>query len=166
MAKKKREPAPHEVFKQAIDEADHLQLKNGLAAVKRGEGKGKIFADDSRQVLGSADIDGAYLKVAPQANRWDYVIGYNRSGKVVAYFVEVHSAITSQVSRIEKKLKWLVEEFLRRESNVKLAALPKEFHWVASKNVKIPKHTEQYRRLAKLRGKRLLYGPSEQLTMK
>ena len=74
MAKKKRRSSPHEIFKQAVDEADHLRLRNGLAAVKRGEGKGQILAKDSRQVLGSADIDGDCLQAAPNANRWDYVI--------------------------------------------------------------------------------------------
>ncbi|MEE8453044.1 MAG: hypothetical protein V3R99_14055 [Thermoguttaceae bacterium] len=166
MAKKKRKPSPHEIFKQAINSADHLQLKNGLAAVKRGEGKGRIRASDSEQVLGSADIDGDCCRAAPNANRWDYVIGYNRSGNVVAYFVEVHSAVTSEVSRIEKKLQWLVEEFLPNENNVKLAALPREIHWVASGKVKILKHTRQYRFLRTTLRKKGLRGPSKQLTMK
>ena len=166
MAKKKRKSSPHEVFQQAIDEADHLQLQNGLAAVKRAEGKARIRAENSKQVLGSADIDGDWRQAAPQANRWDYVIGYARSGQVVAYFVEVHSAVTSEVSRIEKKLKWLVQEFLWDENNAKLAALPREIHWVASGKVKILKHTHQYRFLTTTLRKKGLHGPSKQLTMK
>jgi len=164
MAKKKRKPSPRKVFEQAINEADHLQLKNGLTALKRGEGKGRILAKDSKQILGSADIDGDCLRAAPHANRWDYVIGYCRSGKVVAYFVEVHSANTRNVSEIKKKLAWLVQDFLRNENNAKLAALPREIHWVASGKVRIPKHTRQYRFLTTLRTKGL-HGPSKQLTM-
>jgi len=166
MAKKEPKSSPHKIFKQAIDEADHLQLKDGLKAIKRGEGKGRIVAEDLERVLGSVDIDGDSLKAAPNANRWDYVIGYNRSGQVVAYFAEVHSAVTSAVSTIEKKLDWLVQEFLRHENSRKLARLHKEIHWVASRNVKIPQHTEQYRRLTKMRGKKNLRGPSKQLTLK
>jgi len=166
MAKKNRNPSPHEFFKQAIDEADNLQFQHGLAAVKRGEGRGQIRAEDSRQVLGSADMDGDCHRAAPNANRWDYVIGYDRSGKVVAYFVEVHSAMTGDVSTIEKKLKWLIQEFLRDENNVKLATLRREIHWVASGRVKIPQHTNQYRFLATTLRKRGLHGPSKQLTMR
>jgi len=166
MAKKKCKPTPHKVFELAIEKADHLQLKNGLAAVKRGEGKGRILAKDSKQVLGSAEIDGDCRRAAPNANRWDYVIGYNRSGKVVAYFVEVHSALTSEVSTIERKLDWLLDEFLRRKNSDKLAALSREMHWVASGNVKIPRHTRQYRFLTTTLRRRGLHGPSKQLTLK
>lgn len=165
MAKKKRKSSPREVFEQAIDKAEYLQLKKGLTAIKRGEGKGRIVAEDSKQVLGSVDIDDAYLKTAPDANRWDYVIGYNRSENVVAYFVEVHSATTGEVSKVEKKLKWLVEEFLRNKNNTKLAKLSREIHWVASGKVAIPRHTRQYRFLATTLRKRGLYGPSKQLTL-
>ena len=165
MAKRNRESSPRNVFKEAIDEADHLRLQDGLAAVKRGEGKGRICAKDSNQVLGIADIDGDYRRAAPNANRWDYVIGYGRSGQVVAYFVEVHSAMTSEIAKIAKKLDWLVQELLQNEKNAKLAALPREIHWVASGKVKIPQHTSQYRFLRTTLRKKKLHGPSKQLTM-
>ena len=166
MAKKKHRASPHRTFKEAIDEADYLRLQDGLSAVKQGEGKSQIHAEDPRQVLGSADIDGDCCRAAPHANRWDYVIGYNRPGKIVAYFVEVHSAVTSQVSTIQKKLEWLVQEFLRNPNNVKLAELPREIHWVASGQVKIPQHTRQYRLLKTALQKKGLHGPSRYLTMK
>ena len=166
MAKKKRTPTPRQVFGQAIEQSDHLQLQNGLTAIKRREGKGRIIADDPRRVLGSSNIDDDCRQAAPGASRWDYVIGYNRSGKTVAYFIEVHSAITSQVSKIEKKLNWLTHEFLGHENNAKLAALPKEIHWIASGRVKIPKHTRQYRVLTTTLRKKGLQGPSEHLTLK
>ncbi len=166
MAKQRRKLSPRKVFKKAIDEADHLRFKNGLAAVKRREGKGRILATDSKRILGSADIDGDCRPAAPNANRWDYVIGYNRPGRVVAYFVEVHSANTSDVARIEKKLDWLVREFLREAKSIRLAVLPKEIHWVASGKVKILKHAPQYRYLTTTLRKKGLHGPSEKLTMK
>lgn len=167
MAKRKRKPALRRILKQAIDEADHLRYQEGLAAVKRGEGKGQIRPANSRRVLGSADIDGDCRQAAPHANRWDYVIGYGQADRVVAYFVEVHSATTSEVSKIEKKLTWLLEEFLQAENNALLAALPREIHWVAAgKSVKIPKHTGQYRRLTTTLRKKGLRGPSKELWLK
>ena len=167
MPKKKRKPKPTPSieFKEAINTATHLKLKDGLTAIKRGEGKGRITAENPRNVLGSVNIDDDWLKAAPNSNRWDYVIGYDRSGKVVAYFVEVHSAETSEVSKIEKKLNWLLGDVLRDETNAELASLTREIHWIASGRIKIPQHSRQYKYLATLR-KRGLLGPSKQLTMK
>ena len=69
MAKKKRTPTPRQVFGQAIEQSDHLQLQNGLTAIKRSEGKGRIIADDPRRVLGSSNIDDDCRQAAPGANR-------------------------------------------------------------------------------------------------
>lgn len=64
--------------------------------------------------------------------------------QAIVSFVEVHSAETSGVSEVEGKLLWL-REFLGLEPQRTLAALPREYHWVA--RINIPKHTPQYRRL-------------------
>ena len=165
MRKGRTQSGPRKIFRKAIDQADHLQLKNGLAAVKRGEGKGQILAEDSTRILGSVNIDDDCCRTAPNANRWDYVIGYDRSGQIVAYFVEVHSAVTSEVSTIQKKLDWLLQEFLRDEKCQELAALQREIHWVASGAIKIPQHTRQYRFLKTTLRKKGLLGPSKQLTL-
>ena len=92
---------PKAVFRNAVDTAEHLEWKAGLGAIKRGEGRGQINAADPDRLLGSAYLDGDCMSAFPNAPRWDYVIGYDRSNEAVAYFIEVHSAETSEVSKVE-----------------------------------------------------------------
>ena len=155
---------PTSAFRDAIEAADHLRWRGGLQAVKRGEGKGQIVARDSLCLLGSADIDGDCTAAQPNSERWDYVIGYNRFGKAVAHYVEVHSAQTSEVSKIEGKLQWLLD-FLRQDHQQELKRLPAEFHWVASGRINIPRHTPQFRRLKTSSRLRCLKGPVKSLQL-
>jgi len=150
-------------FKTVIETIQVLRYRGGLLAIPKKEGRGRISAKIPSHLLGSVNIDKDCAKDEPQANRWDFAIGYHRSAGPFVYFVEVHSATTSEVSCIEKKLAWL-EEYLRRDSCASLSKLPRELHWVASRNVKIPKNTPQYRRLPFLR-KRGLNGPVERLKL-
>lgn len=57
----------------------------------------------SKPCQGSVDIDLRLSSKYPNSNRWDYVIGYGDC----AYFLEVHSAETSEVNVVLKKLNWL-----------------------------------------------------------
>ena len=81
----------------------------GLQALL-GEHRQKIDLSDHTLCEGSVDIDkstadqGLYLR----ENRWDYVLGYEKQ----AYFVEVHSANTGEVSTVLKKLQWLKDWLL------------------------------------------------------
>ena len=153
-------------FRTAVDNAEHLEYREGLQAIVRGEGKGQIAATDNSRLLGSSFIDKD-CNVKPYKNdpRWDYVAGYARASSVVAYFIEVHSAYTSEVSRVQKKLDWLAR-FLGQDANKELAAFEREYHWVASGAIKIPKNTPQYRRLQKLKAKAGgLRGPVKHLVL-
>lgn len=141
-----------------------LDLKPGLQAIKKAQGGGQIVPDDAQCLLGSAAIDDDCLASDPQANRWDYVIGYGRGSKAIAYFVEVHSAETTEVSKVEKKLRWL-QDFLLRPPQEKLAALEREYHWVASGRINIPQHTPQFKRLNSTLKKMGLRGPVKHLTL-
>ena len=76
---------PKKTFRDAVDAAEYLQWKPGLQALKKGEGKGRIRANDSQRLLGSSSIDDDCVRAFPTASRWDYVIGYERSGKAVAH---------------------------------------------------------------------------------
>jgi hypothetical protein len=156
--------SPNATFQDAIETASHLQWKAGLKAIKRSEGGGKISGADPRRVLGGAAIDDDCQPAHPNAHRWDYVVGYERSKRAVAYFIEVHSAETSEVSRIAKKLEWL-RQFLRQEAQEKLARLSSEFHWVASGRINIPRHVPQFRYLETTLRARGLKGPVKQLTL-
>jgi hypothetical protein len=156
---------PATVFEAAVRVTSPcLALKLGLKAIKKGEGHGQIVADDPKRVLGSAAIDDDCRAFDPHGNRWDYVIGYDRASKAFAYFVEVHSAETSEVSKVEKKLRWL-QDFLLRKAQAKLRALDCEYHWVASGRINIPKHVPQYRFLNTTLKKAGLRGPVEHLVL-
>jgi hypothetical protein len=145
-SRKRAHLEPQAAFGEAISKASHLRLQPGLQAIKRGEGKGQISGKEPPRILGSVAIDDDCLKAHPNAPRWDYVIGYKRSESAAAFFVEVHSAETSNVSEVEEKLLWL-RRFLEEESQDKLAALPREVYWVASGRINIPKHTPQFKKL-------------------
>lgn len=76
-------------------------LRRGLRAL--GANSAKINMRNTSLCGGSVNIDSCLSNLYPQGNRWDYCFAYN--GEV--FFVEVHSAITSEVSTVIKKLNWL-----------------------------------------------------------
>jgi hypothetical protein len=158
---------PRKTFEQAIAAAKPLQLKAGLKAIKKGEGKGQIGAKDPKRILGSVAIDEDLKKTKADAedNRWDYVIGYDLAGKAVAHFVEVHGAASGHdISKMQDKLQWLVD-FLQRPSQSRLAKLPRSIHWLASARNDIKPHWPQYRDLVHMRSKHDLKGPVKQLEL-
>jgi len=152
-------------FRDAIGAAEYLQLKAGLQAIKSGEGRGQITAANPAALLGSVMIDDDCRRPPfAQDPRWDYVVGYARGRQAIAHFIEVHSAETSNVADIDKKLRWL-RDFLLRDRQKKLAALPREYHWVASGRVNIPKHLPQFRFLNTTLRKIGLRGPMPRLAL-
>jgi hypothetical protein len=157
---------PAAVFKQAVSQLHDLVWLQGLTAVPKREGGRRITARDSSMVLGSVNIDRDCLKKRPNANRWDYAIGYARNDAAVVFFVEVHSADSHNVAEVEKKLDWLMQ-LLNSAGGKPLLALNRDgkYHWVASGRFGIPKHVPQYRKLELLRSKRGLVGPVEHLEL-
>lgn len=151
-------------FAPAIEAAEHLTLVAGLGAVRKGEGKDRIRAA-AAALLGSANIDEDCRVAFPNDNRWDYVIGIQQAQTDMAVFVEVHSAESSDVSKMEDKLNWLLTLFLRRAPQAALSQLPREIHWVASGRVNIPKHLPQYKKLQTTLRRAGLQGPVTQLTL-
>ena len=156
-------PGLNSQFENAIRSAVPLVYHPGLVAIT--EGKSKIRPSKSWNVLGSANIDADCCDTDPNGSRWDYVVGYSRDGKAIAFFVEVHSAGSHNVAEMEKKIDWL-REFLKRPTSVALCRLPCEYHWVASGRFNIPKHLPQYRRLQTLKRKMNLEGPHKELTLR
>ena len=90
-------------FKEAVEATPDVALgyQEGINAF--GKYADKIIVPDPDKIDGSLDIDEATLKLYPDDNRWDYALCYDSE----VFYIEVHSAITSEVSRMVKKLQWL-----------------------------------------------------------
>ena len=135
-------------FKAAIDESiDKLNLLAGLQAII--EGRNQITAQDTRNVLGSVNLDADLRLKYPQDNRVDYAIGYNCDGNTEkVYFVEVHSATASQVHVLINKARALRDWALEKAPSLWNINKEKRLYWVASGRVAIPRQTPQYKKIA------------------
>ena len=98
----------------------------------RAEDRPHVETQDTRQLRGSADIDAALLRKEPQANRWDFGIGYQHQDRTeeVIYWTEMHTASDSEVSVVIKKAQWLVKWL--KSSAPKLKAFENDIIWVSS----------------------------------
>ena len=133
-------------FQKAVEGTHDISTayRSGLRALKRSDRSTFVVAD-TRLLDGSVDIDTAVQEKYPNENRWDYAIGY--SGKVC--YVEVHPAYTSEVSTIEKKLKWM-KTWLKKEAPL-LDAIPKAipaFVWAQTGKGAILPQSSQAKKLA------------------
>lgn len=133
-------------FQKAVEGTPDISTayRSGLQALKRSD-RGAIVVTDTRLLDGSVDVDTAVQEKYPNDNRWDYAIGY--SGKVC--YVEVHPAYTSEVSTIEKKLRWL-KTWLKEKAPL-LDAIPKAtpaFVWAQTGKGGILPRSSQARKLA------------------
>ena len=136
-------------FRQKVDSIPALKgfWQEGLQAL-RSEDKPHIVPEDTRKLKGSVDVDKAYEKLAPQANRWDFAIAYqhtNRKEEVV-YWVELHTASDSQVKVVIKKAQWLLE-WLKTEGKP-LADLERSLVWVSSGNTSFTRGAPQLKKIA------------------
>jgi len=152
-------------FALAVEAAEHLTLVDGLGAITGSEGKGQIVPGNAT-VESSVAVDEDCREAYPNHARWDYLVGATKPKATLphAFFIEVHSAETSEVSKMEAKLDWLLQ-FLARPKQAALAKLPRSFHWVASGRINIPRHLPQYKKLVVTLRKRGLLGPHKQLTL-
>jgi len=109
-----------------------------------GSNSTAVKPKNTRKLLGSADIDSDLNSAYPHDARWDYAIGYDHGVKKVHY-VEVHPASgTHNAKEILAKLSWL-KGWL---ATVSLDVFPRQFHWVCTGNVGIPRHNKILRALA------------------
>ena len=108
-----------------------------------GKYKAKIKVPDLKKVDGSLDIDTMTAKLYPDANRWDYAVCYD--GEV--FYIEVHSAITSEVSKMLKKLRWLQDWLKTKAPEIDKLTIKTNhpYYWVQSSGYDIPKHMPQYK---------------------
>lgn len=136
---------PTNKFKEAViatpEACDCYQ--QGLQAL--GNYSKKVELSNARKVEGSVDIDACVSKKYPSANRWDYALGYDAE----AYFVEVHSAQTNEVSTVLKKLQWLKDWLNDTATELNQIKVKNRtpYYWVQSGKFDILKTSPQYRQL-------------------
>jgi len=129
------------------DLKDYYQ--EGLGALRK-EDKPHIRAENPRDIKGSVDVDTAYQKTDPHGNRWDFAIAYQHTNlaKEVIYWVELHTASDSQISKVIAKTKWLLE-WLKNEGNP-LATFERDIVWVSSGRTRFRPNGMQAKQMAQL----------------
>jgi hypothetical protein len=133
-------------FEQAVEETPGLaeSLERGLRGLRAAD-RPRVRPANSREVVGSVDLDGALAEQQPNAPRWDYAIGYGRNGTRV-YWLEVHPATDGDVGEVLRKLSWL-KDWLTGDGR-RLAAFPAFLVWVASEETTFTPNSPARRRLA------------------
>lgn len=130
-------------FKEAIESTPDVAsgYREGLEAF--GEYKSKIKVPDLDKLDGSLDIDATTVRIYPTDNRWDYALCYDNE----VFYIEIHSAITSEVSKMIKKLQWLKTWLTTKAPEInKLTTKTRQpYYWVQSSKCDIPKHMPQYK---------------------
>ena len=135
-------------FKRAVLETPEVasSMRNGLQALT-GVDRKRIAYTNSRIIVGSISFDDALASKYPNAPLWDYGVGLSRPrGSDQIKWIEVHSAASTHVNELLKKLQWL--RTWLRESAGKLDALPREFVWIASGKVHLQQGSPQIRKIA------------------
>lgn len=129
MKGKKKSKVKKLSFEEAVKATSDISdcFQKGLKAF--GKNSTKIKLVDNKQCEGSVDIDTCVTAKYPNDSRWDYMFSY--MGNI--YFVEIHSAYTSEISVVLKKLKWL-KDWLRTQAPEigKLKAKENPFFWIQS----------------------------------
>jgi hypothetical protein len=126
-------PKVRKTFKKAIEETPEVQhcYCEGKSAFPKKDAN-KVELNDPRKCGGSLFIDQCLFDqgLYPNDNRWDYAIDYN--GEV--FFFEVHTASSSEVSTVLKKLEWLKDWLINKapEINALKAKSKTPFYWVQS----------------------------------
>lgn len=122
-------------FKKAVEDTPRLKdaYREGLQAL-RAEDKPHIEAEDTRRLTGSVDIDTAYQKIDPQANRWDFGIAYqhtNRTAEAV-YWVETHTGSDAEVKVVIRKAQWLLAWLKGDGKRLDRSHFERDIVWVSS----------------------------------
>jgi len=131
-------------FKEAVDETPDLtnSYKFGLQAF--GRHSEKIIVQETNRIDGSVNIDEVTKSKYPQESRWDYMFSYKNE----VYFVEIHSAKTSEVKTVLKKLEWLKNWLNSKAKSVDSLKAKKPYHWIYSKKFDILSSSSQARLLS------------------
>lgn len=135
-------------FQKAVAECLDLTLRDGLQAVSSAN-KERIRPKDTRSVTGSVNIDEDLKEKFPTENRWDYAVGYRVSdADEKVFFIEVHSAETSQISCVVQKAEHLKKWAESNAPALWNMTIPREIHWIASGRYDLRLNDSYRRRLA------------------
>jgi len=131
-------------FKAAVEATSEVSncYRPGKQAIITSE-QSKCELADPRKCGGSLFIDSCLLEQAlyPDSNRWDYAIDYK--GEV--YFFEVHTASTSEVSTVLRKLQWLKDWLIKEAPEINSLRAISPFYWVQSNGYHILRNSSQER---------------------
>ncbi len=121
-------------FKKAVRQTPHLEnhWMPGLQAL-RAQDRPHINPSNPHDLRGSVDVDNALRPQQPNANRWDFAIGYrhtNRGNRDCIYWVEIHTASDKEVKVVLAKLAWL-KQWLDNGGQA-LREFERDFVWVSS----------------------------------
>ncbi len=135
-------------FKTAVqgtlEIATHFRV--GLRSLSKAH-RSSINARDPRRIAGSVNIDAALRATYPNANRWDYAIGYRISNKNdKAFFVEFHRAKVSEIQLVLRKKGWLESWMTGQPLNEVQRG---RFVWVSAGGINILPNSPQRRVLDK-----------------
>jgi hypothetical protein len=145
-------------FREAVN-ASPRAVRNSFRPGKQALGThaAKVICVENQRITGSVDIDSALHQESQhaQAPRWDYGLGYRppNGNKEFAMWVEVHSAETSEVRAVVRKLTWLKDYLMGQCPDLwkithSRKGDPTPFIWVASKGVHISRNSPHARLLA------------------
>ena len=131
-------------FQQAIKATPDVAngYQTGLGAL--GQYSKKISATNPRLLNGSIDIDACTTAKYPNENRWDYALAYSQK----VYFVEVHSASTSQVSVVFRKLQWLKDWLNSEAPEINKLKAQQPYYWIMTNNNRILRGSSQARQIS------------------
>jgi hypothetical protein len=136
-------------FKEAVEKTPHLEnaWEPGLQAL-RAQDRPHIEPEDTHRLTGSADIDTALMRIYPQANRWDFAIGYQHTDRKdeVIYWTELHTASDSQVKVVIAKVQWLLG-WLKGDGQL-LSAFERDIVWVSSGRTSFTLSSPQKKQMA------------------
>lgn len=130
-------------FKQAVEATPDVATGFQVGLTALGVYSSKVSVSVTKDLQGSIDIDTLTTAKYPNSNRWDYAFSYK--GEV--FFIEVHSATSSEVRTVLRKLQWLKDWLQSKapEINKMSAKKTAPFYWIQSKGFAIPKTSPQYR---------------------
>ena len=140
---------------QAAPDPVNQAYRPGKQALK-GEHRDKVTCKQPRRFTGSIDLEAALIQdpATGPTNPWDYGIGFReRSGEEVAIWIEVHPALTTEVSTFLRKYQglrnWLSNEAPALNALSQQSANSRNFVWLATgSGVHITPNSPQARQMA------------------
>ncbi|MCS6928775.1 MAG: hypothetical protein NZM43_04675 [Saprospiraceae bacterium] len=134
------------VFEEAVLATPDISTcyQKGLQAL--GSHSTRISPKNPPHCQGSVSLDTCLRSALPNANRWDYALGYADR----AYFVEVHSAMPKEVKVVLQKFNWLKDWLDKKATGLKQIKADKPFHGIADKIDLLPTAKEYLGKLLNL----------------